>query len=188
MPLATPFIKWSAVERNGGKVVLYGNDFDEAKRECARLAEEQGLTNIPPFDDPLVIAGQGTAAAEIMRQVDPAKLNVVFACVGGGGLLAGTAAYLKSIAPPHVKVIGVETYDGDAMKQSLAKMERVSLPEVGLFSEGTAVRLVGEECYRVCDKYVDDIMLVSNDEICAAIKDVFEGGSSSSLFLSPAPS
>lgn len=175
MPTNTPYIKWSAVERNGGRVLLFGNDFDEAKRECARLAEEQGLTNIPPFDDPFVIAGQGTAAAEIMRQVDPAKLNVVFACVGGGGLLAGTAAYLKSIAPPHVKVIGVETYDGDAMKQSIKKQERVSLPEVGLFSEGTAVRLVGEETFRLCSQHVDDIILVSNDEICAAIKDFFEG-------------
>ena len=175
MPLATPAIKWSNVERLGAKVVLHGADFDEAKRECARLEKVHGLTNIPPFDDPFVIAGQGTAAVELLRQTDPNALDAVFTCVGGGGLLAGTAAYVKRIAPPGVKVIGVETHDGDAMTRSLAAGKRVTLKEVGLFSEGTAVKLVGEEPFRVCSELVDEMILVSNDEICAAVKDIFEG-------------
>lgn len=175
MPMNTPSIKWSNVERLGAKVVLHGADFDEAKRECARLAQVHGLTNIPPFDDPYVIAGQGTSAIEVLRQADPSKLDAVFCCVGGGGLLAGVAAYVKKIAPPNVKVIGVETLDGDAMTRSLKKGKRVVLDQVGLFSEGTAVRVVGEEPFRLCSELVDDMILVSNDEACAAIKDIFEG-------------
>jgi threonine dehydratase len=177
MPLNTPSIKWSNVERLGAKVVLHGADFDEAKREGARLQIVHGLTNIPPYDEPYIIAGQGTASVEILRQTDPAKLDAIFVAVGGAGLLAGTAAYVKSVAPPSVKVIGVETYDGDALTKSLAAGERVTLPEVGLFSDGTAVRIVGEETFRLCQELVDDMVLVSNDEICAAIKDVFEGQS-----------
>lgn len=174
MPLNTPAIKWVNVERLGATVVLFGNDFDEAKRECARLEAEHGLTNIPPFDDPHVIAGQGTAAVELMRQTDPSTLDGVFACVGGGGLLAGTALYVKAIAPPGVQVIGVETNDGDAMTRSLAAGRRVTLDTVGLFCEGTAVRLVGEETFRLCSELVDGMLSVSNDQVCAAIKDIFD--------------
>lgn len=175
MPLNTPSIKYRNVARMGAKVVLHGADFDEAKRECARLAHAHGLTNIPPFDDPYVIAGQGTVAVEIMRQVDDVNaLDAIFVSVGGGGLLAGMLAYIKQIAPPHVKVIGVETYDADALTQSLARGHRVTLDEVGLFADGTAVKIMGEETFRVCADLVDELILVSTDEVCAAIKDVFE--------------
>ena len=177
MPLATPSIKFKNVQRLGSNVLLHGNDFDMAKAECARLEREKGLTNIPPYDDPFVIAGQATMAVEILRQIENMnELDAVFACVGGGGLLAGVATYIKSVAPPHVKVIGVETFDADALTQSFAKGERVMLEEVGLFADGTAVRIVGEECWRLCNSgIVDEMILVDNDEICAAIKDIFEG-------------
>ncbi|EPQ29391.1 uncharacterized protein PFL1_03146 [Pseudozyma flocculosa PF-1] len=174
MPQGTPSIKTQNVKRLGAKVVLHGQDFDEAKAECTRLAEAHGLKIIPPFDHPKVIAGQGTIGVEICRQTDMNKVDAIFCCVGGGGLLAGVAAYIKRIAPPHVKVIGVETYDGDALAQSLEKGHRVTLDEVGLFSDGTAVRVVGEECFRICQQEVDGVVRVSNDEICAAIKDIFE--------------
>jgi threonine dehydratase len=177
MPLNTPSIKYNNVSRLGAKVVLHGADFDEAKRECARLETLHGLTNIPPFDDPYVIAGQGTIAVEIARQTDVNELDAIFVCVGGGGLLAGILTYIKAVAPPHVKVIGVETYDADALNQSLRAGERLTLNEVGLFADGTAVRQVGEETWRICADLVDEIVLVSNDEVCAAIKDVFEGSS-----------
>lgn len=175
MPLATPTIKTANVARLGAKVVLHGNDFDEAKAECNRLAAAHGLCIIPPFDSPRVIAGQGTVGVEICRQTDMSKVDTVFCCVGGGGLLAGVAAYIKRIAPPHVKVIGVETFDGDALTRSLEAGHRVTLDEVGLFSDGTAVRIVGEECFRLAQDLVDGMVRVSNDEICAAIKDIFEG-------------
>ena len=171
----TPSIKYDNVARMGAKVVLHGVDFDEAKRECARLAKVHGLTDIPPFDDPYVIAGQGTCGVEILRQTDVSKLDAIFVCVGGGGLLAGILAYVKAVAPPHVKVIGVETHDADALNQSLKAGERLTLKEVGLFADGTAVRQIGEETFRICANLVDEIVLVSNDEICAAVKDVFEG-------------
>lgn len=180
MPLNTPSIKYLNVDRLGAKVVLFGSDFDEAKRECSRLALLHGLTNIPPFDDPYVIAGQGTVAVEISRQTDLNGLDAIFVCVGGGGLLAGILTYIKAVAPPHLKVIGVETYDADALNQSLKAGERLTLKEVGLFADGTAVRQIGEETFRLCAELVDEIILVSNDEVCAAIKDVFEG-----MFLSP---
>lgn len=177
MPLNTPSIKYRNVQRLGAEVLLHGNDFDMAKAECARLEKEKGWTNIPPYDDPFVIAGQATVATEILRQVDNMEdLDAVFVCVGGGGLLAGVATYIKSVAPPHVKVIGIETVDADALTQSFAKGERVLLDEVGLFSDGTAVRLIGEECWRLLKSgIVDEMVLVDNDEICAAIKDIFEG-------------
>lgn len=175
MPLATPSIKTRNVERLGAKVVLHGADFDEAKMECARLEKVYGLTNIPPYDDPYVIAGQGTVALEIFHQTNPEEIDAIFVCVGGGGLLAGIAAYVKRIAPPGLKVIGVETMDGDAMTRSRASGKRELLSEVGLFSDGTAVRIVGEETFRVCNELVDEMVLVNNDEICAAIKNVFEG-------------
>ncbi|GAA5914149.1 hypothetical protein JCM6882_004939 [Rhodosporidiobolus microsporus] len=174
MPLNTPSIKYQNVDRLGARVVLHGADFDEAQRECARLAKVHGLTVIPPFNDPYVIAGQGTAAVEILRQTDVSKLDAVFVPVGGGGFLAGVAAYIKAVAPPHVKVIGVETHDADALAQSLKGAEHLTLNEVGLFADGTAVRKLGEETLRVCAELVDEVILVSNDELCAAIKDVFQ--------------
>lgn len=174
MPKGTPEIKTANVKRLGAKVVLFGQDFDEAKAECTRLSKAYGLTIIPPFDHPRVIAGQGTIAVEVCRQTDMSKVDAIFCCVGGGGLLAGVAAYIKRIAPPHVKVIGVETFDADALAQSLEAGHRVLLDEVGLFADGTAVRIVGEECFRVCRENVDGVVRVTNDEICAAIKDVFE--------------
>jgi threonine dehydratase len=175
MPKATPDIKVRSVRRLGAEVVLYGADFDEAKRECARLATEQHLTNIPPFDNPYVIAGQGTVGVEILRQCPMDKqLEVIFCAVGGGGLIAGIASYVKRLMP-HVKIIGVETYDANAMYQSLAAGERVEIDEVGLFADGTAVRQVGQETFRLCKELLDEVVLVNTDEICAAIKDVFEG-------------
>ena len=174
MPRGTPSIKWENVQRLGAKVVFHGSNFDEAKAESMRLAEAYGLTMIPPFDHPQVIAGQGTVAVEICSQTDMEKVDAVFCAIGGGGLLSGVAAYIKRVAPPHVKVIGVETYDADAMAQSMEKGERVELADAGLFSDGTAVRLVGDETFRVCNSLVDAVVRVSNDEICAAIKDVFE--------------
>lgn len=175
MPLGTPAIKTQNVRRLGAKVVLHGANFDEAKAECSRLAEVHGLKIVPPFDDPRVIAGQGTVAVEICKQTDMSQVDAVFCCVGGGGLLAGMAAYIKRIAPPGIKVIAVETYDGDALARSLQAGERVTLDEVGLFSDGTAVRIVGEETYRLCHGLVDGVVRVDTDEICAAIRDVFEG-------------
>lgn len=175
MPKATPSIKWRNVERLGAKVVLHGSDFDEAKTECARLAKTHGLHFIPPFDDPMVVAGQGTVAVEIARQVkDFETLDGVFASIGGGGLVAGMAAYLKRVGPESLKVVGVETFDGDAMKKSIKEGKRVVLNDVGPFSDGTAVRVVGEEPFRVCKDLLDDVVLANNDEICAAIKDIFE--------------
>ncbi|KAH7888662.1 tryptophan synthase beta subunit-like PLP-dependent enzyme [Phlebopus sp. FC_14] len=175
MPKATPSIKVRNVERLGAKVVLHGNDFDEAKAECARLAAVHNLTFVPPYDDPLVIAGQGTVGMEILKQIPDAEhIDGIFAAVGGGGLVAGIAEYTKRIGSPTTKVYGAETFDADAMSQSLKKGERVTLPEVGTFSDGTAVRLVGAEPFRVCQRLLDGIVLVDNDELCAAIKDVFE--------------
>ncbi|RKP22403.1 tryptophan synthase beta subunit-like PLP-dependent enzyme [Syncephalis pseudoplumigaleata] len=157
MPRATPDIKVRSVRRLGAEVVLYGADFDEAKRECARLAAEQSLTNIPPFDDPYVIAGQGTVGVEILRQCPmDAQLEVIFCAVGGGGLIAGIASYVKRILP-HVKIIGVETYDANAMYQSLEAGERVEIDEVGLFADGTAVRQVGRETFRLCKELLDGV-------------------------------
>ncbi|BFZ59054.1 threonine deaminase [Saitoella coloradoensis] len=176
MPVATPAIKHSNVTRLGSKVVLHGDDFDAAKAECARLEEKHGLINIPPYDDPYVIAGQGTVAVEILRQLKLGRLEdleAVFCCVGGGGLIAGIAAYLKRVAP-WVKIVGVETYDADAMTKSLGEGKRHMLKEVGLFADGAAVKIVGEETFRLCRDFVDEMVLVSTDEICAAIKDVFE--------------
>lgn len=173
MPSGTPAIKHSNVSRLGSKVVLIGQNFDEAKLEGARIAKKHNLVNIPPYDDPYVIAGQGTIAMEILRQTNVTNLKAIFVCVGGGGLIAGIAAYVKRIVP-HVKIIGVETYDADAMKRSLDAKKHVTLKDVGLFADGTAVKIVGEETFRLCRDLVDDIVLVSTDELCAAIKDVFE--------------
>jgi threonine dehydratase len=173
MPTATPSIKYTNVSRLGSQVVLYGEDFDSAKQECARLSSLNNLIDIPPFDHPLVIAGQGTIALEITRQLRLDKLNAVFVPVGGGGLIAGLAVYLKKIAP-HVKIIGVETYDADALYQSLKRKKHVTLGSVGLFADGTAVKILGSETWRLCEDLVDEVVRVSTDELCAAIKDVFE--------------
>lgn len=173
MPTFAPEIKVDSVKRLGAQVIQTGNDFDEAKRACFRLAEERNLTFIPPFDDPYVIAGQGTVGVEILKQVRQERLDAIFVCCGGGGLLAGIAAYVKRIRP-EVKVIGVNTVDSDAMYKALHTGHPIELTEAGLFSDGTSVRLVGKEPYRLCSKYVDDFVLVNNDEICAAIKDAFD--------------
>ncbi|GAV52122.1 hypothetical protein ZYGR_0AG01130 [Zygosaccharomyces rouxii] len=174
MPVSTPSIKYQNVSRLGSQVVLYGNDFDEAKAECARLAEERGLTNIPPFDHPYVIAGQGTVAMEILRQVhNSLKIGAVFVPVGGGGLIAGIGAYLKRIAP-HIKIVGVETHDAATLSTSLRSGKRELLETVGSFADGTSVRIIGEETFRVSQEVVDELVLVNTDEICAAVKDIFE--------------
>ncbi|KAL6300496.1 tryptophan synthase beta subunit-like PLP-dependent enzyme [Sparassis latifolia] len=175
MPKGTPSIKVRNVSRLGAKVVLYGQDFDEAKAECARLAETHGLTFVPPYDDPLVIAGQGTIGMEILKQFpDADSLDAIFAAVGGGGLVAGVAEYVKRIGSPKTKVIGAETLDGDAMDRSLKKGQRVTLDEVGPFSDGTAVKIVGAEPFRICQQLLDGVVKVDTDELCAAIKDIFE--------------
>ena len=173
MPKGTPSIKHMNVSRLGGAVILHGADFDEAKVEAARLEKLHGLTNIAPFDDPYVIAGQGTIGMEILRQTHLPSLAAVFCCVGGGGLIAGLGVYIKRIAP-HVKIIGVEASDANAMLESLRSKKRVLLKDVGLFADGAAVKIVGEENFRLCMQVVDEVVQVSTDEICAAIKDVFE--------------
>lgn len=176
MPKGTPSIKHRNVSRLGAKVVLYGADFDEAKAECARLAAAHGLAFVPPYDDPLVVAGQGTIGMEILKQMpDSDNIDGIFAAVGGGGLVAGISEYVKRIGSPKTKVIGVETLDGDAMARSLEKGERVTLNEVGPFSDGTAVKIVGAEPFRICKQLLDGVVKANTDELCAAIKDVFEG-------------
>jgi len=175
MPRGTPSIKVRNVSRLGAKVVLHGLDFDEAKAECARLASVHGLTFVPPYDDPLVIAGQGTVGMEILKQLsDSENLEAIFAAIGGGGLAAGICEYVKRIGGPLTKVIGAETFDGDAMARSLEKGERVTLTDVGPFSDGTAVKIVGEEPFRICQQLLDGVVKVDSDELCAAIKDIFE--------------
>ena len=173
MPSGTPAIKHMNVSRLGGTVVLHGPDFDSAKSECHRLEKLHGLTNIAPFDDPYVIAGQGTIGMELLRQTTLRHLKAIFCCVGGGGLIAGIGVYVKRIAP-DVKIIGVEATDANAMAQSIDQGRRVLLSEVGLFADGAAVKTVGEETFRLCQEVVDEVVQVSTDEICAAIKDVFE--------------
>ncbi len=175
MPTSTPGIKVEAVRRRGGEVVLHGESFDEACAHALELEKREKMTFVHPFDDPEVIAGQGTIGMEILRQHSrhQGPIHAVFCAIGGGGLAAGVAAYIKRLRP-HIKVIGVETFDADAMKQSIAKGHRVRLDSVGLFADGTAVKFVGEETFRLCREYLDEVILVDTDAICAAIKDVFE--------------
>lgn len=173
MPEATPAIKHSNVSRLGGHVVLHGQDFDAAKAECARREKIDGLINIPPFDDPYVIAGQGTIGNELFMQTNMAKVEAIFCCAGGGGLIAGIGLYIKRMAP-HVKVIAVEAADANALAQSLKKGKRVILRDVGLFADGAAVKTLGEETFRICQEVVDDVIEVSTDEICAAVKDMYD--------------
>ncbi|MBW4509484.1 MAG: threonine ammonia-lyase, biosynthetic [Scytonematopsis contorta HA4267-MV1] len=172
MPVTTPGVKVNAVKARGGEVVLFGNTYDDAYGYARQLEAEKGLTFIHPFDDPDVIAGQGTIGMEILRQCQQ-PIHAIFVAIGGGGLISGIAAYIKRLRP-EIKIIGVEPVDADAMYQSLQAGKRVRLPQVGLFADGVAVREVGEETFRLCQQYVDDIILVDTDDTCAAIKDVFE--------------
>jgi threonine dehydratase len=172
MPLTTPAIKVQAVLDLGGEVLLHGDDFDHAYEHAIEVARERGLTFIHPFDDPDVIAGQGTIGMEILRQLsDPP--DAIFVPIGGGGLVAGIAAYVKSLYP-KVRIVGVEPEDAASMHDSLLARERVTLARVGIFADGVAVRRVGEETFRLAQQYVDEVILVSTDEICAAIQDIFE--------------
>lgn len=174
MPITTPQVKIDAVKAHGGKwieLVLTGDSYSDAYQEAQLLQKKKGYTFIHPFDDPDVIAGQGTIAKEILDQ-HPDPIDAIFVAIGGGGLISGIGAYIKSVRP-KIKVIGVQTVDSDAMKQSLQLGKRIELKEVGLFSDGTAVKQVGKETFKICQHVVDDIVLVDTDEICAAINDVF---------------
>ena len=172
MPVTTPQVKVHAVKARGAEVVLHGDTYDDAYTYAVTLAERDRLTFVHPFDDPDVIAGQGTIAMEILQQ-HPGPLHAIFVAIGGGGLAAGVAAYVKRVRP-EVKVIGVEPVDADAMDRSLKAGRRVRLDRVGLFADGVAVRQVGVETFRLCRKYLDGMILVDTDDICAATKDVFE--------------
>jgi threonine dehydratase len=172
MPKTTPSIKIDAVRHLEAEVVLAGESFDEARAHCDTLVGETGRVFIPPFDDPLVIAGQGTIGTEILRH-RLGNVTAIFVPVGGGGLIAGIGAYVKAIRP-DVRIIGVEPVDADAMKRSLEAGRRVVLDQVGIFADGVAVREVGVHTFALAEQVVDEIVLVTNDEICAAIKDVFD--------------
>jgi threonine dehydratase len=172
MPRTTPQIKVDAVRSRGGKVVLHGDTYDEASSFAKKLVEEKGMVYVHPYDDPEVIAGQGTVGMEILRQVT-GPLDVVFVPVGGGGLAAGVAAYIKYVRP-EVKVIAVEPEDAACLKLAMEKGRRAILPEVGLFADGVAVAQIGKETFRVLRKTIDGVLTASTDEICAAIKDIFD--------------
>ena len=174
MPTTTPKVKIDAVKERGGKwvkIVLYGESYNDAYDHAIALKENQQLTFVHPFDDPDVIAGQGTIAMEILRQYQ-GPIDAIFVAIGGGGLIAGIGAYIKAVRP-EIQIIGVQTVDSDAMRRSLAAGKRVELKDVGLFSDGTAVKLVGKETFRLCKTVVDEIVTVDTDAICAAINDVF---------------
>ena len=172
MPVSTPQIKVDAVRALGGEVVLAGDSFSDAYAHALELEKKEKLTFVHPYDDPDVIAGQGTIGLEILR-AHPRPIHAIFCGVGGGGLISGIAAYVKRLRP-QIRIIGVETFDADAMTRSLAQGQRVILDQVGLFADGTAVKQVGEETFRLCQTLVDDMITVDNDALCAAIKDVFE--------------
>lgn len=172
MPLATPSIKVNSVRVHGGATVevrLFGNNYDEAAAEAKRLQKEEGMSMIHPFDDPFVIAGQGTIGLEILKECVSGPLDAIFVCCGGGGMLAGIAAYVKRVRP-SVKVIGVEAADAAGMTASLREGEVVTLDSVGLFADGAAVKTIGSETFRVCNRLVDDMITVDTDQICNAIK------------------
>ena len=171
MPTTTPQLKIDAVKALGGEVVLHGDSYSDAYNHSLTLQKKQGLTFVHPFDDPDVIAGQGTIAMEMLRQ-HQGPLDAVFVAIGGGGLISGVAAYIKAVRP-EVKVIGVQMNDSNAMIQSVRAGKRVQLDDVGLFSDGTAVKLVGQETFRLTRRLVDDYIEVDTDAVCAAIKDVF---------------
>jgi len=172
MPVTTPRVKIDAVRALGGEVVLHGDSYSDAYVHALELEKQHGLTFVHPFDDPDVIAGQGTIAMEILRQ-HQGPLDAVFVAIGGGGLIAGVAAYVKAVRP-EIRVIGVQTQDSDAMARSAQAGKRVQLHDVGLFSDGTAVKMVGQETFRLARELVDDYVMVDTDAVCAAIKDVFE--------------
>jgi threonine dehydratase len=172
MPITTPQIKVDAVKARGAEVILEGLSYEEAYRYAVKLGHERGLTFIHPYDDPDVIAGQGTIGMEILRQHSK-PIDAVFLAVGGGGLIAGVGSYIKRISP-HTKIIGVQPVDSNAMTLSLEKGERIRLDQVGLFADGVAVKFVGEETFRICKDVVDEMILVDTDAICAALKDVFD--------------
>ncbi|MFN0162448.1 MAG: threonine ammonia-lyase, biosynthetic [Burkholderiales bacterium] len=172
MPVTTPTVKVQAVRARGGEVVLHGDSFDEAYAHARELEAAQSLVFVHPFDDPDVIAGQGTIGMEILRQ-HQGPIAAIFVAIGGGGLIAGIASYVKRVRP-EIRIIGVEPTDSDAMARSIAAGRRVKLDQVGLFADGVAVKQVGEETFRIARNLVDDIVLVDTDLMCAAIKDVFE--------------
>ncbi len=172
MPRTTPAIKVDAVRRRGAHVVLSGDAFDEAAEHAQKLVEEKGMTYIPPFDDPDVIAGQGTVAMEILRQ-HPGDIDAIFVPVGGGGLCAGMVAYIKMVRP-EIKVFAVEAEDSACLQAAMEKGERVVLPHVGIFAEGVAVAKIGKETFRVMKNLIDGVVTANTDEMCAAIKDIFE--------------
>jgi len=172
MPTTTPLIKIDAVKARGAEVVLFGDSYSDAYVHALVLEKSQALTFVHPYDDPDVIAGQGTIALEIL-QSHPEPIEAIFCCVGGGGLLAGIAAYVKAVRP-NIKVIGVEAKDAEAMTESLQQGKRVMLDQVGLFADGAAVKQVGEHTFKLAQQFVDEMIVVDNDAICAAIKDVFE--------------
>ncbi|MBA3696395.1 MAG: threonine ammonia-lyase, biosynthetic [Methylotenera sp.] len=172
MPTTTPLIKINAVKSRGAEVVLFGDSYTDAYNHALELEKSEGLTFVHPYDDPDVIAGQGTIGMEILNEF-PAPIEAIFCCVGGGGLLAGIAAYVKATRP-EIKIIGVEAKDAEAMTESLKLGYRVMLDQVGLFADGAAVKQVGEHTFNLSQQYVDEMIVVDNDAICAAIKDVFE--------------
>ena len=172
MPVTTPKIKTDAVRALGGEVVLYGDAYDDAYERACELAERDGLIFIHPFDDPYVIAGQGTIGVEILEQVD-GDIDAIFVPIGGGGLIAGIATWVKQ-QRPEIRIIGVEPEDSAAMKLSLEAGAPVTLEHVGIFADGVAVRRVGDETFRLCQQFVDEIITVGTDEICAGIRDIFE--------------
>ena len=171
MPQNTPSIKVDAVRGYGGEVLLFGANFDEAKAKAIELAEELNMTFVHPFDAPDVIAGQGTIAMELIQQ--RGDLDRIFVPVGGGGLIAGIAVLIKQLIP-EIKVIGVESKDSACLYAALKAGQPTDLERVGLFADGIAVKRIGEETFRLCQQYVDDVVLVDNDQICAALKDIFE--------------
>ena len=173
MPITTPEIKVQAVADLGAEIVLHGDDYDAANEYAIGLARDRNLVFVHPFDDPDVIAGQGTIAMEILRQWHGDSIEAIFVPIGGGGLIGGIAAYVKSLYP-RIKIIGVEPEDAAGMFESLRAGKRITLPRVGIFADGVAVRRVGEETFRLAKQYVDEILLVTTDQICAAIQDIFE--------------
>ncbi|NWB08565.1 threonine ammonia-lyase, biosynthetic [Pseudomonas sp. D5002] len=172
MPKTTPEIKVEGVRSRGGKVVLHGDSFPEALAYSLKLVDEKGYVYIHPYDDPHTIAGQGTVAMEILRQ-HPGPLDAIFVPVGGGGLIAGIAAYVKYLRP-EIKIIGVEPDDSNCLQAAIAAGERVVLPTVGIFADGVAVAQIGQHTFDICKDYVDEVITVSTDEICAAIKDIYD--------------
>ncbi len=173
MPLTTPEIKVQAVADLGGEIVLHGDDYDQAYEHALELGRTRSLVFVHPFDDPDVIAGQGTIAMEILRQHHGDEIDAIFVPVGGGGLIAGIAAYAKALYP-RIKIIGVEPEDAAGMHDSLRAGKRVTLERVGMFADGVAVRRVGEETFRLARQYVDEVILVTTDQICAAIQEIFQ--------------